>query len=226
MEIEKLLRNLEIKYNEINHYIEAFTHMSFVHESKRNDISYERLEFLGDSILGQIIALYIFRNFENMEPGDMTLLRSRVVNKDFLYMVANELKFEKYIRTGKGEINGGISKSIYEDVFESLIGAIYLDLGYLEAKRIVETHICTRIKNINLLDLKDYKTKLQEFLQAEAGKSVEYKVIEIKETTPIKKITFKAKALFEGNVLGVGIGKSKKEAEKIAAKNAYERISK
>lgn len=223
-DISILLKKLDIDYNDINHYITAFTHSSFVHENikeKKEIESYERLEFLGDSILGQIVAEYIFKKFEKLEPGTMTLLRSNVVSKNFLSKVSKELNFKDFIITGIGESKTEFSDSIYEDVFESLVSAIYLDVGYNETKKFVHKNICQKINEINVEDLKDYKTKLQELFQADNGKSVTYDVSRIN-----KKQIFSAKAIFEKKTLGTGEGKSKKEAEQMAARDAYKKMVK
>ncbi len=233
MNIENLLKELNIKYEErenkeeiLQLCDEAFTHLSYVHEARKKDVhSYERLEFLGDSVLGQVVANYIFKKGPDIAPGEMTLLRSKVVNKDFLSMISKKLKFKDYIKTGKGESNSELSKSIYEDVFESFIGALYIGMGYDEAKRVIEEYICSKIDSIDLNNLKDYKTKLQEFLQAESGKSVEYIVTNSVREGERKEMLFEIEAVFEGNVYGKGKGKSKKEAEQKAAKEAFEKLT-
>ncbi len=221
MEIKNLLKDLKINYNNIEIYKEAFTHMSFVNESKDKTLkSYERLEFLGDSVLNQIVAIYIFNNFKNMEPGEMSLLRSNFVNKEFLSEVSKRLNFESYIRKGKSNLK--LSNSIFEDVFESFVGAIYLDVGYNVVRDFIEREICPNIHLIEIDNLKDYKTKLQEFLQAESGKSVIYELRGTKKNDK-KELIFIIDAIFENSTLGRGEGKSKKKAEQLAAKRAYEK---
>ncbi len=224
--IEELLNKLEIKYKELRLYEKAFSHSSYVNESKDKTIeSYERLEFLGDSILNNIVALYLFNNFEDRDPGELTLTRSYVVKKEFLAKIGKELQFEEYIKVGVGERKTKLSNSIYEDVFESLVAAIYLDAGYEEAKNFIINKICSKIKDIDIDNLKDYKTKLQEFLQNEKGKSVKYQKIDEKNNADGTK-TFEAIAMFEENVLGKGMGQSIKKAEQAAAKEALNKVTK
>ncbi len=224
--IKELLDKLEINYKELKLYEKAFSHSSFVNESKDKTIeSYERLEFLGDSILNNIVALYLYNNFVDRDPGELTLTRSYVVKKEFLAKVGKELKFEEYIKVGVGERKTKLSNSIYEDVFESLVAAIYLDAGYDETKNFIINKICSKIKDIDIDNLKDYKTKLQEFLQNEKGKSVKYEKISEKNNADGTK-TFEASALFEENVLGTGIGQSIKKAEQAAAKEALKKVTK
>jgi len=223
MNLENFLTKQNIKFNNIEQYNVAFTHTSFVHEQKEEVESYERLEFLGDAILGKIISGYLFNEMD-MDPGDMTLLRSNIVNKKFLSMVGRELSLNEYMRLGKGENKDTLSDSVYEDVYESLIGAIYLDAGYEQTKEFIYQTIIPKINDIDLDDLKDYKTKLQELLQAEKGKSVTYKTINQERIDNV--LHFEAVAEFDDQVLGTGKGLSKKSAEKEAAKDAYKRVAK
>ncbi len=154
----------------------------------------------------------------------MSLLRSNFVNKKFLSQVSRNLNFENYIKKGKSNLE--LSNSIFEDVFESFIGAIYLDVGYNSARDFIEREICPQIHSIDIENLKDYKTKLQEFLQAESGKSVDYVLKKTKRLGEKKELFFVIDAIFENNILGTGEGKSKKKAEQLAAKSAYEKCIK
>ncbi len=223
---KKLLEELGIKYKNLDFYDKALSHSSYVNESKDRTIeSYERLEFLGDSILNNVVALYLFNNFEDREPGDLTLMRSYVVKKDFLGKIGKQLNFGEYIKVGLGERKNNLSKSIYEDVFEALVAATYLDAGYEEAKKFITSKICSEIKNIDFDDLKDYKTKLQEHLQSDKGKTVEYFVKnEINNSDGTKK--FEVVVKYEDRTLGAGFGESKKKAEQAAAKEALKKLAK
>ncbi|NOQ50233.1 MAG: ribonuclease III [Mycoplasmataceae bacterium] len=221
--IEKFLKQQHINAKNIDIYVEAFTHMSYSHESKKKSKSYERLEFLGDSILGKIVAKYIYQTYPEMTPGDMSLLKSNVVNKYFLAKIGRKLHFENYMLLGQGEDRKKISDSVYEDILESLIAAIYLDDSYEQAKLFIAKYIFKSINNINLNDLKDYKTKLQELLQAEQRKAVEYFTVPKKDSQ--KKLFFVSKVKLDQQILGQGEGVSKKMAEQNAAKDAYERVA-
>lgn len=225
MEIKFFLEEHNIKYRAIDNYILAFTHMSFVHESKIFFVeSYERLEFLGDAVLGHIVSEYIYKNFSEMSEGELTLLRSNLVNKKNLGKIGRELNFEKYIKIGQGEQKDNLSDSVYEDIFESLVGAIYLDIGYRAVKKFVLKHIKAKIDTINFNNLKDFKTKLQEVLQSAKGKSVNYKLVKQKRIDNV--MHFWSNVIFDDQILGQGHGLSKKDAEQKAAKDAYNRMAK
>ncbi len=224
MEIAKFLEKQEINFKNIKFYITAFTHTSYVHESKIHGVeSYERLEFLGDSILGHIISEYIYEEYPEFSQGSLTLLRSALVKKSALSKVGKELHLEKYINIGQGEDKSNLSPSVYEDVFESLTAAIYLDLGYKSARKFVYRIVLHNLEHIYIDDLKDFKTKLQELLQAESGKSAVYKTINQKRINNI--MHFKVEVSFNGQVLGAGSGKSKKEAEQAAAHEVYTKMA-
>ena len=221
--IKIFLKKENIKYVDINIYKEAFSHSSYANESKKNERSYERLEFLGDSILGEVVAKYLYKNFPEYNEGDMTLVKHRLVNKDFIGEVGKRLGFEKIILLGVGEKNNELAFSIYGDLFESLVASIYLDLGYDAAKEFIDKHITSKAKDIPLENIKDPKTTLQEYLQGESRRTISYITTE-KMDNKVKK--FYSNVMFGNDVLGTGIGLSKKEAEKEAAKSALERVVK
>ncbi len=219
--IKNFLKRENIKFNKIDLYKKAFTHSSYSNESKNNDESYERLEFLGDSILGKIVAEYLYKNFPGYKEGEMTLLKHHLVNKDFIGDVGKKLKFDEVILLGVGERNGELAFSIYGDLFEALTAAIYLDIGYDEAKEFIFKHINSKAKDIDVESLKDPKTRLQELLQGESRGSITYST-KVKPNSSNK--IFVSKVIFEGETLGNGQGTSKKEAEKEAANLAIERM--
>ncbi|BDV03718.1 MAG: ribonuclease 3 [Candidatus Hepatoplasma scabrum] len=214
-----LLKN-GINFKNIKYYQIAFTHMSFSHEAKNQIESYERLEFLGDSILGYIVGEYVYKNFPDLPPGEMTLIRSTHVDKKNLSQLGKKLQFENYIQRGLGEMKNKPSDSVYEDVFESLVGAIYLDLGLKAVKSFIKKNILIYIKkNLKVKStFKDYKTRLQENLQSNGGNTAFYKVI--KQWREGNKNFFMVAVFHDNNKLGEGTGNSKKEAEQKAAKNA------
>ncbi|BDV02239.1 MAG: ribonuclease 3 [Candidatus Hepatoplasma vulgare] len=222
--ISDFLQKNNIKFKNLKIYEEAFSHMSYINEIKKPEKkSYERLEFLGDSILSQIVAIYVFNNFSDLDQGELTLLRSYVVKKEFLSKVGKEINLQDYINIGNGERNNIITDSVIEDVFESLIAAIYLDSGYEETYKFLNKNILVKIKNIDIDDLKDYKTKLQEFLQNESEKSIEYNIVSKKKLTSNNELEFFVEVSSNGIVFGRGKGKSKKEAAQNAAKDAYQK---
>lgn len=220
--IKNFLESEKIPYNKLDLYKVAFTHSSYSNESKENENSYERLEFLGDSILGKIVSEHLYKEFPEYDEGEMTLVKHRLVNKDFLGDLGKELKFEKIILLGVGEKNNELAFSIYGDLFESLIAAIYLDIGYDEAKKFVDKHITSKSKSISSENAKDPKTTLQELLQGESRGSITYNTSPNSiKGSPNK---FISQVMFEGEILGKGEGPSKKDAQKEAAKAAIERM--
>jgi len=223
-ELKSFLKKNNINYKDIDYYKKAFTHSSFAHESKNNDKSYERLEFLGDSILGKIVAEHLFLKYPEYDEGDMTLIKHHLVNKTFLAVVGKKLGFEKVMFLGEGEDKDTLSDSIFEDVFESLVAAIYLDCGPKVANDFVYKHICSKSSKVSIIDIKDPKTRLQELLQSVKRKSVTYKIVKEEKINNVN--YFEAIVMFDGNKLGSGRGLSKKEAEKEAAENAYKKVAK
>lgn len=222
--IKKFLEKEKINYVDLNNYELSFSHSSYTHETREDDESYERLEFLGDSILGNIVAEYLYINFPEYDQGVMTLMKHYVVNKDYLSMVGKKLNLVEPLRLGAAfqDINKDeISSSIYEDVFEALVGAIFLDAGLEETKLFVHKHITSNLHKISENDVKDSKTKLQELLQSESRGSVIYKTSKFANDNGM----FESKILFDDSILGKGSGYSKKEAEKEAARDALERMA-
>lgn len=212
------LKNLGLVPKNIEYYNIAFTHTSYSNENNLN-YSYERLEFLGDAILELVITDYLYRNTTSKE-GEMTKLRASYVCENALYEYAKEIKLNKYIKVGHGEQkSGGQSKKvIMADVFEAVIGAIYLDLGYNKAKEYIDKIVIPHIQNHENNDfLRDYKSELQEMVQTNK-KSVSYEVIN--EEGPAHNKTFEVVAKVEGIIYGKAKAGSKKEAEQLAAKEA------
>ncbi len=222
--IEKLVGT---KINNPYLYIEALTHRSGVNISPlRKKISNERLEFLGDSVLNLVVTKYIFSKFINEDEGQMTILRSRFVNKDILLNVANKLKISELLfvnENAASAIESG-AKSILVDSVEALIGAIYLDLGFDVVNKFIMRYIIK--PNINLVNVKDqnFKSQLLEYVQSKKLSSPKYDVI--KEEGPQHAKKFTVQVSINGKPLGIGSGNTKKAAEQLAAKQAIESIKK
>ncbi len=217
--IKLLLKELKIPYHNLNHYELAFTHSSFNADAHTFHKDYERLEFLGDSILGFIVASYAYNNRPDLSQGDLTKLRSALVKTHSLANYARKLKLYEYIKVGSSYSNSiEKSDSVLEDVFESFIAAIYLDLGLKFTKKFIENIFGDDIIKFDISMVQDYKSRLQEEMQAEYRESVKYEVVE--ESGPAHKKHFKVCVMFENMVLGCGEGSSKKEAEINAAKDA------
>ena len=197
----------------------ALTHSSFANEQGGNVKYNERLEFLGDSVLGIITAEYLFINHRDFPEGELTKVRSALVCEKALFNFATELGLGEYLFLGKGEANtGGRERpSILADAFEALIAAIYLDGGMEQAKAFVLRFI-KKAQNEAIEVNTDYKTKLQEIIQKNPEERVEYVIID--ESGPDHDKRFIVGVKLNSNIIGKGEGRSKKQAEQLAAKEA------
>lgn len=196
----------------------ALTHSSYANEVKLAEVKdNERLEFLGDAVLELTSSDYIYRNNPHMNEGNMTRLRASIVCEPTLALCARSIGLDKYIMLGKGEeLTGGRKRdSIVSDACEALIGAIYLDGGFANAKEFIEKFILNDLDNKQLFF--DSKTILQEIVQAE-GKEIVYKMIS--EEGPEHDKTFIAEAYAQGMFRVTGEGHNKKAAQQKAAYNA------
>lgn len=197
----------------------ALTHTSYANEIKgmKNN---ERSEFLGDAVLELISSEYIFKNYPNLSEGEMTKTRAYCVCEDSLAEVANKYGFSDFLRVGKSEekVNGMYRNSMIADSVEAVIGAIFLDGGFEEAKKFILPHLIVKIEEYLKSGGKDYKTQLQEKLQVHGDVKIEYKIV--KEEGPEHNKTFVSEVYCNGKLLGQGKGKSKKDAEMAAAKQA------
>ena len=219
----KLLDKYNIKTNNKEIYDTAFSHSSYCNENNIKE-DYQRLEFLGDKVLDLIISDYLYHQ-TNFEEGKMTKIRSMYVCENALYEYALLLDFPLYVKVGKGEEQSGGKKrkAILADMFESFLGAVYLEQGYLKAKEIVYDVVIPFIQKTPEIFFMDYKSKLQELVQTDK-KSVDY--ILVKEEGPSHDRTFTINVVVEGIVLGTGIAKTKKDAEQAAAKEALDKQAK
>lgn len=220
--MEELFKKINIKPKDLKLYNTAFSHSSYANEHKAKG-DYEKLEFLGDSVVDLVIADYLYsHNSEN--EGEMTKIRASYVCENALYEYSMDLGLNKYIKVGHGEEKEGgkYKKAIVADIFEALIGAIYLDLGYATARKTVLDIIVPYIEDPQITFFSDYKSSLQEYVQTEQ-KSVHYELVE--ESGPAHDRRFKVVAKIEDMVYGVGVGGSKKEAEQEAAKEALKKLA-
>ena len=201
----------------------AFTHPSYNADAKTKHHDYERLEYMGDAVLGFVAADLIYKNHPDMDQGLMSKLRSNIVRSASLASYARSINFADYIKTGNSiqprQINE--SNKILEDVFEAVIGALYLDKGIAVAYEYIKAFILDDILKAKIEDLTDAKTKLQEEMQAEYQDRVTYVVTNIEG--PAHDRTFYVDVMFNEVVLASGKGKSKKEAEENAARKALEK---
>ncbi len=219
----KLLDRFNIKTNNMHIYDTAFSHSSYCNEHHLKE-DYQRLEFLGDKVLDLIMSDYLY-NTTDYEEGKMTKIRSMYVCENALYEYALLLDFPSYAKVGKGEeAHGGkYRKATLADMFESFLGAVYLDQGYKKAREIVYEIVIPFIKEKPETFFMDYKSKLQEMVQTNK-RSVTYELVN--EEGPSHDRTFTMNAVVDGIVLGTGVAKSKKEAEQEAAHHAMEKCAK
>ena len=222
-DIEKLLTYIQIKPKNLQLYELALTHSSFNADAKTKHHDYERLEYIGDAVLGFIVADLIFGVHPEMDQGLMSKLRSHLVQSNALANYARKINLQNYIIAGHSIDYDTISKSdkILEDVFEALIGAIYLDQGFKKAYSYIKWIFYNDIKFAEVEDLTDFKTRLQEEMQSEYRDSVSYRLI--KEEGPAHDKIFVSEVCFNGEVLAKGMGKTKKASEQDAAKNALKK---
>lgn len=199
----------------------ALTHSSFANENKLKKNN-ERFEFLGDSVLGFVTAEYLFTEFKNRPEGEMTKLRAAVVCEKSLFKFAEQIDLGKYILLGRGEDStGGRNRpSVVSDAFEAIIAAIYIDGGMEAVKPYILRFIKDAVKRET--SFKDNKSLLQEEIQKVKGNSLAYE--EVGEEGPDHDKTFVFRVKLNGEVIGEGKGKSKKEAEQNAAGNALNKL--
>lgn len=220
--IRSLLNKLNIVPNKFDIYRTAFTHQSYSNEHGVE--SNERLEYLGDAILDFLIAEFLFHKFPNEPEGTLTKIRAKYVCAKANGEYAMDLGLDSSILLGKGESEqGGRQKqSLLADLFESFLGAVYLDNGIEKVEKILEEYVYSKISS-HSVGFTDFKSKLQEFVQAESRRSVEYQLI--KEFGPAHDKTFTVVVTHEKVRLGEGVGKSKKEAEQNAAEDALTKLA-
>ena len=205
----------------------AFTHRSYLNETKEKITSNERLEFLGDSILSFIVSTYLYQTYPHYDEGVLTNLRSQLVNTKSLAAIAKELDFGKYLLLSKGEeeSKGRQNESLLANCFEAYIGALFLDQGIEEVRDFLSLTLFPQVEGYVTNRLfKDPKSLLQEFVQAQKQNSPSYKVLH-EEGPPHAKV-FTVGVFVGTNKLGEGVGKSKQEAQESAAKLALEKLHK
>lgn len=216
---------ISYKFNNRSLLETALTHSSFVNENRKYaSEDYQRLEFLGDSVLGFLTAEYLYSK-ENITEGIMTRMRSELVSEKALYEVAKAIDLGKYIRIGKGEehMGGRERPSVLSDIVESVTAAIYLDSGMDAAKDFVMRFVLNDVHMASAEVSDDYKSALQELIQHDPSNILSYELIE--EKGPDHSKTFTFAALLNGEVVGTGSGSTKKSAEQAAARNALEKLN-
>lgn len=206
--------------------INALTHSSYANENRNEGVpSNERLEFLGDSVLGFVTARHLYAMSPELPEGKMTRLRAELVCEQSLYGVARDLELGKYLRMGHGEDkNGGRQRaSILADAVEAVIAAIFLDGGIEPAGRFIENMVLSP-ESIEAHHASDYKTELQELVQQKPDQTLRY--IAAGESGPDHDKLFLSDVSLNGKVIGSGSGRTKKEAEQAAAREALKKLTK
>ncbi len=217
-DLKSFQQKIDYKFNNEELLLTALTHSSYANEC--GGAFNERLEFLGDSVLGFISAEFFFSNRKSMPEGELTKLRAATVCEKSLFGFAKEIDLGSYIRLGKGETNtGGRERpSILSDAFEAVIAAIYLDGGMDKAKKFVLRFLKEALAHKNESAFKDYKTVLQEIIQRNPEERLEY--VLVGESGPAHDKIFEVEIHLNSNCIGRGSGHSKKLAEQAAAGEA------
>ncbi len=221
-ELQKILK---IPIKNKSHYIQALMHRSFLEELEEDDVSNERLEFLGDSVLSLVVAEFLFKNFSEEDEGFLTKIRARLVNRTALSNAADEIGLSKFILIDQNLSNtfARASKTVLSDGLEAIIGAIYLDHGLTVSKEFIyRVLIEPTTKEDDYLIDENYKSQLLEYAQANKVEAPIYEVI--KEEGPQHDRIFTIKVSAGKIYDGIGTGKNKKTAEQNAAKSALEKI--
>ncbi|NLY44241.1 MAG: ribonuclease III [Clostridiaceae bacterium] len=219
-------KEIGYEFNDISILAASVIHSSYANENRHKNISSnERLEFLGDAVLNISVSDYIFRNYKELSEGELTKVRACVVCEPSLAKCAKKLGIGKYLLLGKGEdMTGGRNRvSILSDAFEAVIAAIYLDGGLDVAKEWVIGQLADTIEEaVHGTAFQDYKTILQEYVQKNGEEKILYEII--KERGPDHDKEFYVDVKLSNRVIGYGSGKSKKEAEQNAAKDALDKL--
>lgn len=218
--MDSLMQKIGYNYKDISLLKNALTHSSYANEGNRGISSNERLEFLGDAVLSIVVSDYLFKKYPDMAEGELTKLRAKLVCEKSLNQFAGLLGVKDHLMLGKGEENTGGRKrpSLSADAFEAIIASIYLDGGMAKAKKFILHFIKNALNDDENHAFKDYKTHLQEIVQQSHEETIEY--VLTGETGPDHNKRFTVEVHLNSNVIGKGVGRSKKDAEQMAAKEA------
>lgn len=225
-ELQLFERHTGIRFRELEFLNQAFTHRSFANELSETGENNERLEFLGDSVLGLVVSEYLYTSLPDQPEGELARIKSFVVSEASLSEISRGLRVDNFILIGKGEeYSGGRSKkAILADCLEAIIGAYYLDSGFEPAEKFIHTMLIPEInKVLENRHAKDYKTLLQEHVQKRMKTYPKYRVVQ--KTGPDHDKTFWIEVHVGDRSFGAGKGKNKKEAEQEAARLAFEAMN-
>ena len=221
-----LENKISYKFQDISILTSALTHSSITRE-ETNVSPFERMEFLGDAVLGLVVSEEIFSQFPTFNEGNLSKLKAKLVSRKYLALCAAKLDLGSFISVSNEAqcFEGKKARTILGNAMESLICAIYLDSNLEQARKFIREFILQDIQSIRKLDnLKNYKSILQEHCQSISPELPEYKVIN--EIGPEHDKTFTIKVFLSGQLMGIGEGKSKKEAQQFAAKDALQKLEK
>ena len=223
--IKDLEAAIGYKFQNITLLQNALAHSSYANERWHDSLkSNERLEFLGDSVLGMVVAEHLYRNFPDRPEGELTRMRADMVCETSLAAIAEQIGLGQHLLLGHGEETGGGRNraSILADAVESVIAASFLDGGMAAARSFIERFVLNRVP-VRQLTNKDYKTALQELVQQKKNQTITYRLVG--ESGPDHDKTFLVEVSLNGTVIGEGTGTSKKRAEQDAARAALEQLS-
>ncbi len=221
---EKLLKPYHIHPKNHDLFVEALTHSSYANENNLMK-DYQRLEYMGDAVFQIVSADLIYKKYPNMQEGEMTKLRIKLVQEVSLAQLGREIHINDYMLLGRGEekSKGREKESLIADCVEAFLGAIYIDQGYSVAKRVAITWLKRILKDLPELEVNDYKSQLQELIQSDSRDPLRY--VEIGTIGQDNNKTFYFKVVHNNIELGRGKGKTKKEAEQFAAKEALSKVA-
>jgi ribonuclease-3 len=226
LNIEKLQKKIDYSFKDDSLLLQALTHSSYAYESTHDISNNEVLEFLGDSILGFIIADYLYRHYPQLNEGEMSKLKSAAASTGTLVIFAQRIRLHKFLRLGKGEIKSGgrSKKTILAGAFEALTAAVYLDGGMHSARRFLLDYLKVFFDKVdmNQFFINNYKSALQEHLQKENYPAPVYQTVTTKG--PDHKKRFIVKVSSQNQILATAKGISKKEAEQKAAQKAMKNL--
>lgn len=220
--MQNLEKRIQYTFQDPSLLCEALNHSSYANEHRGGMESNERLEFLGDSVLGFVTAEYLFKKHPTLPEGELTRIRASLVCEESLHKAAVALDLGEYLKLGRGEEAGGGRErpSILADALEAVLAAVYLDGGMASAQALIQRIV---LDSSHEKELKDYKTTLQETIQRRSGQVLTYHMVS--QSGPDHSKTFVFEVWLNGKAIGRGEGHSKKEAEQGAARNALENTS-
>ncbi|MFV8468280.1 ribonuclease III [Mycoplasma sp. VS42A] len=221
--LDQFLEEHNIVPNSYEPYILATTHPSYNRKGHNN---YERLEFLGDAVLQLLTSSFMYKAYPKLAQGELSRLRAKTVGTGYLSYISREIGLLDILKTGPGKMRDTVIQSakVQADIFESMVGAIYIDQGLKVAADFAFRYLKERIINLHDEDNKDPKGALQEYFQSTSKESITYNTIQIAPPDQFNHPSFQSQAMHDGQIYGVGLGVSKKEAETNAALDALAKL--